>query len=136
MRDLSYISNREDVTEVPMRVTGECSGNALLAQKAITMMLTDPEGYMRGGEGGGLGKVVGGANIPAGREDLMNLAAIAASEVSGDLALSQSGSPDTERLARLSVTNANSEGDAVNMSFDVEPVEGSDITVTITPTRG
>ena len=135
MRDLSYISDKEGLTAVPMTVTGECAGNALLAQKAVTMLLTNPDGYMRGGYGGGMGSMVGASNVPVAKEDMMNLAAIAASGVSGDLSVSQAGSPDTERLSRLSVSDAGMEGDSARVTFDIEPVEGAGVTVTLTPTR-
>jgi hypothetical protein len=59
-RDLSFLKNTKDRVEMPLAVTGECSGNAVLLQKFTTLLFSEPSEYRR--FGGNLNKLIGASS--------------------------------------------------------------------------
>jgi hypothetical protein len=60
-QDISFLENTELQVEMPLRITGTCTGVATLMQKVTTLMLADAHDTTRN-YGGSLGRLLMGTN--------------------------------------------------------------------------
>jgi len=114
MKDLCYMSNEAGEVPVPFQFMGECSGITALAQKAITLLLTNSTDDLRFGVGGGLGELVGRSAIA--NDNLKNLITAALARTSGQLRDEQAGDQKltaADKLSKLVLESAEQARDSV-----------------------
>jgi len=126
-QDICFLSDTADRVEMPLTVTGLCSGVATLMQKVTVLMLADASDPTRN-YGGSLGTLLTGANNPD-TSILKNFLQQAATEVYTTLLEEQSlmlhDLPDDEKLTSLSVVNVVIEGvDAVSVEYSINTQAG------------
>ena len=125
--DVSFLADTADRVEMPLVVTGTCSGIATLMQKVTTLMLADADDSTRN-YGGSLGKLLQGANTQN-EATLKNYFKQAADDVylvlQEEQNLNLHDLPDDEKITDLTVLNVTIPSqDAVTVEFSITSQAG------------
>lgn len=126
MRDLCFLDSATDqVVPIPFKLTGECSGRALLAQRLITMLLRSVDDPARVDELG-LAQRVGKSNV-SGNADLENEFTLALTEAEDIIRSDQDlreDLDDSDRLDGVRLESLSDTEDSVSAVIAVVTVDG------------
>lgn len=134
MKDLCFLdTTTNSVVPMPLKITGECTGRAQLAQRVITMLLravTDPARV----DATGLAQRVGQSNISA-NDDLDNEFTLALSNIYAVISEDQSvrtDLADDEILSGLRLDKLTSTEDSVDAEIAVITIDGQTTYASVT----
>lgn len=125
--DISFLDDTTEQVEMPLVITGTCSGSATLMQKVTTLLLADESDATRN-YGGSLGDLLSGANVQD-EDFLKNYFQQAGIEVYSllqeEYSLEIHDLPDDEVLTGLTVSDVTlSDNDSVSVTYTITTLDG------------